>query len=195
MRTCSYAPPASVAVVGIDDWAWKKGATYGTILVDLQSHKPIELLPDRTAETAEAWLRTHPEVEIVSRDRGGDYAAAARKGASQAQQVADKFHGARKISARGSRISWLGETPVYPKWKNKEPMRFLQKHKGSTLPQQSTGSQNHEESQQQRNTIERFLLLRINDLQQSVTPNCRSRHDERSAMLAMKLSERSLGKE
>jgi transposase len=67
MRTCSYTPPASVSVLGIDDWAWKKGATYGTILVDLQSHKPIELLPDRTAETAETWLRTHPEVEIVSR--------------------------------------------------------------------------------------------------------------------------------
>src|SRR5437667_271698 len=63
MRTCSYAPPASVSVVGIDDWAWKKGATYGTILVDLQSRKPIDLLPDRTAETAEAWLRTHPAAE------------------------------------------------------------------------------------------------------------------------------------
>ncbi len=100
MRTCSYAPPASVAVVGIDDWAWKKGATYGTILVDLQSHKPIDLLPDRTAETAEAWLRTHPEVEIVSRDRGGDYAAAARKGASQAQQVADKFHLLKNLRER-----------------------------------------------------------------------------------------------
>src|SRR5438105_6530264 len=100
MRTCSYAPPASVSVVGIDDWAWKKGATYGTILVDLQSHKPIDLLPDRTAETAEAWLRTHPEVEIVSRDRGGDYAAAARKGASQAQQVADKFHLLKNLRER-----------------------------------------------------------------------------------------------
>ena len=100
MRTCSYTPPASVSVVGIDDWAWKKGATYGTILVDLQAHKPIELLPDRTAETAEAWLRTHPEVEIVSRDRGGDYAAAARKGASQAQQVADKFHLLKNLRER-----------------------------------------------------------------------------------------------
>ncbi len=92
MRTCSYTPPASVSILGIDDWSWRKGATYGTILVDLQSHKPIELLPDRTAETAETWLRMHPEVEIISRDRGGDYAAAGRRGAPQAQQVADKFH-------------------------------------------------------------------------------------------------------
>jgi len=100
MRTCSYTPPASVSILGIDDWSWKKGATYGTILVDLQSHKPIELLPDRTAETAETWLRTHPEVEIVSRDRGGDYAAAARKGAPQAQQVADKFHLLKNLRER-----------------------------------------------------------------------------------------------
>jgi transposase len=85
MRSCSYTPPASVSVLGIDDWAWKKGATYGTILVDLESHKPIDLLPERTAETTEAWLRTHPEVTLVSRDRGGDYAAAARKGAPQAR--------------------------------------------------------------------------------------------------------------
>src|SRR6266516_5975675 len=100
MRTCSYAPPASVSVLGIDDWAWKKGATYGTILVDLELRKPIEILPDRRAETAEAWLRTHQEVEIVSRDRGGDYAAAARKGAPQAQQVADKFHLLKNLRER-----------------------------------------------------------------------------------------------
>jgi transposase len=86
--------------LGIDDWAWKKGATYGTILVDLSSHKPIELLADRTAETAEAWLRTHPEITLVSRDRGGDYAAAAKRGAPQAQQVADKFHLLKNLRER-----------------------------------------------------------------------------------------------
>jgi transposase len=59
-----------VRILGIDDWAWKKGQTYGTILVDLEKRIPIELLPDRSTETVEAWLREHPEVDIVSRDRG-----------------------------------------------------------------------------------------------------------------------------
>jgi transposase len=61
-------------------------------LVDLEKRIPIDVLPDRSTETVEAWLRMHPEVEIVSRDRGGNYAAAAKKGAPQAQQIADRFH-------------------------------------------------------------------------------------------------------
>jgi len=92
MRARACPEPSSVCILGIDDWSWKKGVTYGTILVDLELHKPIELLPDRTASTSEAWLRRHPEVVLVSRDRGGDYAAAAKKGAPQATQVADRFH-------------------------------------------------------------------------------------------------------
>ncbi len=92
MRARACPEPSCVRILGIDDWSWKKGVTYGTILVDLELRKPIELLPDRTASTSEIWLRRHPEVEVVSRDRGGDYAAAAKKGAPQAQQVADRFH-------------------------------------------------------------------------------------------------------
>lgn len=100
MRARVYTPPSSVSILGRDDWAWRKGMTYGTILVDLQSRRPIELLPDRTAETAQAWLRTHPEITLVSRDRGGDYAAAAKRGAPQAQQVADKFHFLKNLRER-----------------------------------------------------------------------------------------------
>src|SRR5262249_20330379 len=63
-----------------------------TILVDLQSHKVIDLLPDRQAKTAAAWMKAHPEIELVSRDRGADYASAATLGAPQAVQCADRFH-------------------------------------------------------------------------------------------------------
>jgi hypothetical protein len=100
MRTVSIPPPKSVRVLGIDDWSWKKGVSYGTILVDLERRRPIELLPDRATETVEAWLRAHPEVDIVSRDRGGEYAAAARKGAPQAQQIADRFHLLKNLRER-----------------------------------------------------------------------------------------------
>lgn len=79
-------------VIGIDDWAFKKGNTYGTIIVDLRQNKVIDILPDRESQTIGAWLKEHPEVEIISRDRGGPYSKGAREGAPQAIQVADRFH-------------------------------------------------------------------------------------------------------
>jgi len=79
-------------VIGVDDWAFKKGNTYGTIIVDLEENKVVDLLCDRESETLCLWLKEHPEVEVVSRDRGGPYAKGAREGAPQAIQVADRFH-------------------------------------------------------------------------------------------------------
>jgi transposase len=69
-----------------------RGRKFGTIVVDLQTHKVLDVLPDRTADTSAAWMAAHPEIELVSRDRGGDYAAAARKAVPAAMQTADRFH-------------------------------------------------------------------------------------------------------
>jgi len=86
------APVEAVSYLGIDDFALLRGRNYGTVLVDLQRHQMIDLLPDRKAETAKGWIQTHPEIKLVSRDRAGDYATAARQGAPQAVQTADRFH-------------------------------------------------------------------------------------------------------
>src|SRR5947199_73620 len=81
-----------VKQLGVDDFAFRRGRNYGTVLVDLVRHRVIDLLPDRKAETAKAWMQAHPEIDLVSRDRGGDYASAASQGAPQATQSADRFH-------------------------------------------------------------------------------------------------------
>lgn len=79
-------------VLGIDDWAWRKGHRYGTILCDLERGRVVDLLPDRSAESTAEWLRAHPGTEIVSRDRASLYAQAAKTAAPQAVQVADRWH-------------------------------------------------------------------------------------------------------
>lgn len=83
-------PPPDV--VGIDDWAFRRGHRYGTIIVDLERHEVIDLIEDREAGSVSAWLKRHPEIRVVARDRGGAYAEAAAKGAPQAVQVADRWH-------------------------------------------------------------------------------------------------------
>lgn len=79
-------------VVGVDDFAWKKGRRYGTILVDLEAHRLLALLPTCEVETVAAWFRQHPSVLIVTRDRSQAFAEAIRLGAPQALQIADRFH-------------------------------------------------------------------------------------------------------
>jgi transposase len=79
-------------VLGIDDFALKRGHRYGTIFVDLEEHRIIDLVPERTAAAVALWLADHGRPQIICRDRGGDYASGARRGAPEAMQIADRFH-------------------------------------------------------------------------------------------------------
>jgi transposase len=95
LRLVHQAPLPAVGsprVLGVDDWSQQRGHTYGTILVDAEQRRPVDLLPDRTATSLAEWLQAYPSIEVVTRDRSATYAEGAARGAPQAIQVADRFH-------------------------------------------------------------------------------------------------------
>jgi transposase len=90
---------SGLRVIGIDDWAWKRGQRYGTVICDLERRRVVDLLPDREPGTVENWLSCHPEIAVISRDRGGGYGPAASRAVPQALQVADRWHLMENASA------------------------------------------------------------------------------------------------
>jgi transposase len=92
VRRAPLSQQPAVRVLGVDDWAWRKGQRYGTILCDLERRRPVDLLPERSTDSFASWLREHPGIEIISRDRGDEYIKGASQGAPRAVQVADRFH-------------------------------------------------------------------------------------------------------
>ena len=92
VRRRAVRPDWPLRAVGIDDWAWRRGCRYGTVVCDLERRRIVALLPDRQSGTAAAWLRDYPGIDIVARDRGASYGEAASRGAPQAIQVADRWH-------------------------------------------------------------------------------------------------------
>jgi transposase len=92
VRSLPLPEPEPPHVVGVDDWALRKRRTYGTIVVDLERRRVLDLLPDRTAETLADWLRGQPQIAVVARDRSTEYARGIGLGAPGATQVADRWH-------------------------------------------------------------------------------------------------------
>lgn len=108
-----FPPPR---VVRIDDWAWRKGQSYGTIVCDLERNRVIDLLPDREAGTVAAWLKQYPGIEIVARDRAGFYADGASRGAPQARQVADRWHLLRNLGDALQKIADAHRRDIRAAW-------------------------------------------------------------------------------
>jgi len=91
-RGASASTTTPPRVIGIDDWAWRRGHRYGSIICDLERRRIVDLLPDRAAGTVEDWLTAHPGIEVIARDRGGAYGPAAAHACPGAKQVADRWH-------------------------------------------------------------------------------------------------------
>ena len=101
LRLVRQLPTVSLSsprIVGIDDWAQCRRNRYGTVVIDLERHRLIALLADRESTTVAQWLREHPTIEVISRDRFNAYIEGASNGAPQATQVADRFHLLRNVA-------------------------------------------------------------------------------------------------
>lgn len=92
IRKSSEKGDENLKIIGVDDWAIKKGNHYGTIICNLETHKPVDVFPERSTEALEKWLRKHPGIEIATRDRSNSYRKAFNNTSPKTTQIADRFH-------------------------------------------------------------------------------------------------------
>jgi len=141
VRVAPMPQPPALQAVGVDEWAWRRGHRYGTILVNLADHHVVDLLPDRSAASVAAWLAQHPTISVVCRDRSDLYADGIRRGAPEAVQVVDRFHlvqnlrqalevflghhrpalQAAAMCTAMTRIPADGHVPVRPRYQGRRP--------------------------------------------------------------------------
>jgi transposase len=147
-------------IIGVDDWAKRRGRVYGTILVDLERHQVIDLLADRTAETLVEWLRSHPGVQIVARDRSLEYARGISEGAPQAIQVADRWH--LLVNLREALQRLLDR--IRPELNALAPAASLEKREEIPILRHRSRSQQAESARQTRQRQRRTLHAKIHRL-------------------------------
>jgi transposase len=132
--------------VGVDDWAIRKGQHYGTILIDLELRRVIDILPGRDGEALKQWLRDHPSVEVITRDRWLAYAEAAREGAPQAKQVADRWHLLKNLREAVERMLARFSSQIHAVTHEEKPTEVTPQNPTTEL-ELSTSSQAVESSQ------------------------------------------------
>ncbi len=157
--------PEQLTHIGVDDWAWRKGHHYGTIIVDQSTHRPVALLSGRSATSLAEWLKTRPEIKIITRDRAGAYADVAKTGASQAIQIADRWHLIRNAGDHFERFlkrHWVAVKETYHAIKTQELSALQSEPIITVSPQQETVTQ-----QQRRLLFEHISVLKNKGMAQT----------------------------